>query len=62
MDVKYFRDKAAMCMRLANGLSHNNPGRFQLMDIANDFHRRAAELEAQQPPHQQLHPESAKDK
>jgi len=36
-DAKYFREKAALCLRLADGLSLNNPGRFQLMDIAEDL-------------------------
>jgi hypothetical protein len=47
MDAKYFREKAALCERLADGLSLNNPGRFQLMDLAEDFMKRAEELEAQ---------------
>ena len=47
MDEKYFREKAALCERLADGLSLNNPARFQLMDLAEDFVKRAKELEAQ---------------
>ena len=47
MDAKYFREKAALCERLADGLSLNNPGRFQLMDLAEDFMKRAEELEGQ---------------
>jgi hypothetical protein len=47
MDAKYFREKAALCERLADGLSLNNPARFQLMDLAEDFSKRAKELEAQ---------------
>jgi hypothetical protein len=47
MDAEYFREKAALCERLADGLSLNNPGRFQLMDLAEDFMKRAGELEAQ---------------
>jgi hypothetical protein len=53
MDAKYFREKAELCLRLADGLSLNNPGRFQLMDLAEDFRQRAKELEteaAQQQP------------
>jgi hypothetical protein len=46
MDAKYFREKAELCLRLAEGLSLNNPGRFQLMDLADDFLKRAGELEA----------------
>ena len=45
MDAKYFREKAELCLRLADGLSLNNPGRFQLMDLAEDFTQRAKELE-----------------
>ncbi len=48
MDARYFREKAEMCLRLADGLSLNNPGRFQLMDLAEDFRERAKELEAQE--------------
>ena len=47
MDAKYFREKAALCLRLADGLSLNNPGRFQLMDIAEDLEELAKELEVQ---------------
>ena len=45
MDAKYFREKSELCLRLADGLSLNNPGRFQLMDLAEDFRERAKELE-----------------
>jgi hypothetical protein len=47
MDAKYLREKAEMCLRLADGLSLNNPSRFQLMRMAEDFRQRAKELEAQ---------------
>jgi hypothetical protein len=47
MDAKNLREKAVTCLQLAQGLSWNNPGRFQLIDMAEDFQRRAAELEAQ---------------
>jgi len=50
MDAKYFRDKAELCLRLADGLSLNNPGRFQLMDLAEDFKQRAKELEMETAP------------
>jgi hypothetical protein len=46
-DAKYFREKAALCLRLADGLSLNNPGRFQLMDMAEDLQELAKELEMQ---------------
>jgi hypothetical protein len=48
MDAKYCRDRAETCLRLAKELSWNNPGRFQLMDIAEKFQRRATSLEAQE--------------
>jgi len=47
MDANYFRETAALCLRLADGLSLNNPGRFQLMELADDFKDRAKELETQ---------------
>ena len=50
VDAKYFRKKAELCQRLADGFSLNNPGRFQLMDLADDFLERAKELEAQKEP------------
>jgi hypothetical protein len=34
-------EKAELCLRLADGFSLNNPGRFQLMDLAEDFRERA---------------------
>jgi hypothetical protein len=36
-DANYFQEKAALCERLADGLPLNNPGRFQLMDLAEDL-------------------------
>jgi len=47
MDAKYLREKAEVCLRLADGLSLNNPSRFQFMRMAEDFRQRAKELEAQ---------------
>jgi hypothetical protein len=50
MDAKYakdLREKAATCLQLAQGLSWKNPSRFRLMDMAENFQRRATELEAQ---------------
>jgi hypothetical protein len=41
MDAAYFREKAATCLRLARGLSWNNPARSALLDLAEDFDRRA---------------------
>jgi hypothetical protein len=47
MDANYFREKAETCRRLANDLRWNNPDRFHLMDLAEDFQQRA-ELAQQQ--------------
>ena len=41
MDANYFREKAETCRRLANELRWNDPGRFHLMDLAEDFQKRA---------------------
>jgi hypothetical protein len=46
MDASYFRDKAETCLRLARGLSWNNPARNELMDLAEEFRRQAEQLEA----------------
>ena len=52
MDAAYFRDKAETCLRLAKGLSWNNPARGELMSLAEEFRRQASELStyAEQPP------------
>lgn len=47
MDAKYFREKAELCERLADGLSLKNPGRIELVHLAEDFRKQAMELEAQ---------------
>jgi hypothetical protein len=47
MDANDFREKAATCLKLAQGLSWKNPSRFRLMDMAENFQRRATELEVQ---------------
>jgi hypothetical protein len=47
MNPNEFREKAELCSRLADGLSLNNPSRFKLMELAEDFRERAEELEAQ---------------
>jgi len=39
MDAIYFRDKAEICLRLAKGLSWNNPARGELMELAEEFQR-----------------------
>ena len=46
-DANYFQEKATLCERLADGLPLNNPGRFQLMDMAEDLQGLAKELEMQ---------------
>jgi hypothetical protein len=46
MDANYFRDKAETCLRLARGLSWNNPARGELLELADEFQRQAKELDA----------------
>jgi hypothetical protein len=46
LDAAYFRDKGETCLRLAHGLSWNNPARGKLMELAEDFARQAKQLEA----------------
>jgi hypothetical protein len=46
LDAAYFRDKAETCLRLADGLSWNNPARGKLMELAEDFERQAKQFEA----------------
>jgi len=43
---KYFRDQAAVCRRIAVGLSWNNPGHLQFLQMAEGFEKSAAELES----------------
>jgi hypothetical protein len=45
MDAIYFRDKAETCLRLAKGLSWNNPARGELIELAEEFQRQAEELD-----------------
>jgi hypothetical protein len=59
MSAKYFREKAELCLRLADGLSLNNPGRFQLIDLADDFLERAKELEANKVKEESIRHEAA---
>jgi hypothetical protein len=40
----YFRDKGETCLRLAKGLSWNNPARGELMELAEEFQRQTDEL------------------
>ena len=44
MDAAYLREKAAICLRLARGLSWNNPARSQLLDLAEDLDRQAQKI------------------
>ena len=44
-DAKYLRQQSELCSRLADGLSLNNPSRFELMRMAEDCRKRAIELE-----------------
>jgi len=46
MDAAYFREKAETCLRLAKGLSWNNPAQDKLMELAEEFERQANALEA----------------
>ena len=46
MDATYFRDKAEVCLRLAKGLSWNNPARGELMELAAEFRRQADEIDS----------------
>jgi hypothetical protein len=46
MEATYFREKAETCLRLARGLSWNNPARGELTELAEEFHRQADEIEA----------------
>jgi len=41
------REQAAVCQRIANGLSWNSPGHAQFTEMAENFEKRATELEFQ---------------
>jgi hypothetical protein len=56
LDAAYFRDKAETCLRLATGLSWNNPARDKLMELAEDFERQANQLEAAETAHHPAQP------
>src|SRR5262249_4364818 len=47
MDAASLREKAALCLRISRGLSWNNPGRFQLTDLAERLERQAKEIDLQ---------------
>ena len=47
MDTLSLREKAALCLRVASGLSWNNPSRLQLTDLADRLDRQAKEIDLQ---------------
>jgi hypothetical protein len=47
MDVASLREKAALCLRIARGLSWNNPGRMQLTELAERLDQQAKDVELQ---------------
>jgi hypothetical protein len=50
MDAASLREKAALCLRIASGLSWNNPGRLQLTELASRLDRQAKDCELQNLP------------
>jgi hypothetical protein len=50
MDAASLREKAALCLRIAGGLSWNNPARLQLTELASRFDRQAKDCELQNLP------------
>jgi hypothetical protein len=50
MNSRSLREKAALCLRIAQHLSWNNPSRLQLADLADRLERQAKEIEAQDRP------------
>lgn len=53
MDILSLREKAALCLRIANRLSWNNPSRLQLTDLADRLDRQAKDIESQNHPTQE---------
>jgi hypothetical protein len=45
MEPKYFREQAAVCRRIADGLSWNSPGHIEFKEMTESFEKRAMELE-----------------
>jgi hypothetical protein len=41
MDAASFREKAAFCLRIARELSWNNPGRLELLELAERLEQQA---------------------
>jgi hypothetical protein len=50
MDAACLREKAALCLRIARGLSWNNPARLQLLELAERLEWQAKEFELQNQP------------
>ena len=50
MDAAYLREQAAICLRLASGLSWNNPARSRFLELATEFDRRARSNDVRTPP------------
>jgi hypothetical protein len=44
--AKYFREQAAVCRRIASGLSWNGAGHLKFMEMAAGFEKSASELES----------------
>ena len=53
MDAASFREKAAFCLRIARELSWNNPGRLELLELAERLEQQAKEFELKN--HQRWH-------
>jgi len=47
MDAASLREKAALCLRIAKGLSWNNPSRLELTDLAERLDCEARDSELQ---------------
>jgi hypothetical protein len=47
MNPKYLREQAAVCRRIAGGLSWNSSGHVEFTEMAENFEKRATELEFQ---------------
>ena len=50
MDAASLREKAALCLRIAKGLSWNNPSRLELTDLAERLDRQARDSELENRP------------
>ena len=46
INAAYFREKVQICLKLAKALSWDDPVRYQLLLIAEDFQKREMELES----------------